>query len=87
MLIASADIVNTTWTAQDLDGVGEGVSPLLGLDSMIKNQSITDMTKKPPQSAFRHGNGRRIFDLDVAGGHLVLPMDYVGKPLPDRETF
>ena len=87
MPIASDEIVNTTWTAQVLDGVGDGVPPLLGLDSMIQNQSIIDMTKKPPQLSFSHVDGRRTLDLDVIGGHLVLPIDWGGKPLPDQETF
>ena len=76
-----------TWTTQVLDGIGEGVPPLLGLDSMCANKTIINLDKTPPEMSCMTPTGRRSFTLDIVGGHLMLPIDWGGKPLPDRQTF
>ena len=80
------------WKTQRLEGIGQGVPPLLGLDTMMERDAIIDLRKRKGQKHFimhLRADDDKTHELKVfrVNGHLILPIDWGGTTLPDKTTF
>jgi hypothetical protein len=77
----------TSWQCQLLEGCGEFVPPLLGLESMERVNAVINIAKK--LYIVDAPDGSRVeLQCKVVGGHLMLPVDWGGKPqTPDRTKY
>ena len=81
------------WKAQILEGIGAEVPPLMGLDTMVEREGVIDLrdpTRERKRFAF-HLNGedssRHVMSIFRVSGHIVLPIDWGGTSLPDKQAF
>ena len=77
----------TFWECQLLEGCGEFVPPLLGLESMERVNAVINIAKK--LYIVDSPDGTRVeLQCKVVGGHLMLPVDWGGLPqAPDRSKY
>ena len=80
------------WQSQLLGGIGNPVPPLLGLEPMTQRQAIIDL-RDPQQSRVyklhwnTDDNKTETLKIYRVNGHLILPIDWGGTNLPDKQTF
>ena len=74
------------WEAQQLEGIGKLVPPLCGFESMCNRKMIISMQNpmKPILNCIA-GNKRTDFELIRHHGHILLPIDWGGSPLPSKD--
>ena len=76
------------WEAQQLEGIGKLVPPLCGFESMCNRKMIISMQNptKPILNCIA-GDSRTDFELIRHHGHILLPIDWGGAPLPTKEKY
>ena len=76
------------WEAQQLEGIGKLVPPLCGFESMCNRQMIISMQNptKPIVNCIA-GTSRADFELIKHQGHILLPIDWGGSPMPSKEKY
>lgn len=81
---------STFWKVQCLEGVGENVPPLLGLDVMKRRNGILALTH-PCLELDEPDGSRYRYELHYVNGHLVLPCDKFshayGVNMPNSASF
>ena len=79
------------WQAQCLEGIGAKVPPLWGLSSQIARATMFDFRDAQNLNcsctAMSKPNERAVFDLLMHHGHILLPVDWGGFPLPNKDVF
>ena len=79
--------IHGAFRAQVLDGCGENVPGLFGLETMLKRKAIIDMSCKPYTMSALCNGVRMTFVLDLVHGHLIWPCDWGGSPLQSKDSF
>jgi hypothetical protein len=76
------------WEAQQLEGIGKLVPPLCGFESMCNRQMIISMQNpdKPIVNCIA-GTHRSDFELIKHQGHILLPIDWGGSPMPSKDKY
>jgi hypothetical protein len=80
------------WQTQLLEGIGEPVPPLLGLEPMTNRQAIIDLRDPNKTRVYKLNwtadNGKtETLKIYRVNGHLILPIDWGGTSLPNKNTF
>ena len=79
------------WEAQCLEGIGATVPPLWGLSSQIAVKTIVDFSNQSNLQCScqmaTNVSSRATFDLIKHHGHILLPVDWGGHPIPTKNKF
>jgi hypothetical protein len=85
------DCYEGLWEAQCLEGIGSTVPPLWGLSSQIALRTIFDFSNpanlRCSCQMSTSADSRRTFDLMKHHGHILLPVDWGGHPIPSKDKF
>ena len=88
LCINDTEHIDGVWHAQQLEGCGENVPPLLGLASMFDSKAVISVAQWPYTYTFNaNAAGRKEAKLDYIHGHIVLPCDWHGASAPEPSFF
>ena len=88
MISTSGELFLGRWITQRLEGIGKSVPPLVGLESMSGRKMIIDVQNaNEPTVNCLAGDGRATFTLTVHSGHILLPIDWGGQPMPTADKY
>ena len=82
----SGKFFDAYYQAQVLEGVGERIPALYGLSKKIEYEGRFDLRKRADGS-FTYATTAGEFKLHLIHGHLILPADWGGNPMPELDVF
>ena len=79
------------WRCQQLEGIGDSVPPLWGLEPLEKRKAIIDLSNpgRPALSLRNNDTDESRVSLPIIRqhGHLLVPIDWGGRCIPEESAF